>query len=54
MQMRLDKNGIKTYRPKILVDKRSKDNVHVKNSIEKRNEIVETEDEWPLFSSPYP
>ena len=45
MQMRLDKNGIKTFRPKILVDKRSKDNVHVKNSIEKPNEIVKTEHE---------
>ena len=45
MQMRLDKNGIKTYRPKILVDKRSKDNVHVKNSIEKPNEIVKIEHE---------
>ena len=43
--MRLDKNGIKTFRPKILVDKRSKDNVHVKNSIEKPNEIVKTENE---------
>ena len=45
MQMRLDKNGIKTFRPKILVDKRSKDNVHVKNNIEKPNEIVKTEHE---------
>ena len=43
MQMRLDKNGIKTYRPKILVDKRSKGNVHVINNNEEPNEIVKIE-----------
>ena len=41
--MRLDKNGIKTYRPKILVDKRSKGNVHVINNNEEPNEIVKIE-----------
>ena len=43
MQMRLDKNGIKTYRPKILVDKRSKGNVNVINNNEEPNEIVKIE-----------
>ena len=43
MQMRVDKNGIKTYRPKILLDKSSNVNVHIINRNEESNEIVKIE-----------
>ena len=43
MQMRLD--GIKTYRPKILLDKRYTVNVHMENRNEEPNEIVKIEHE---------
>ena len=41
--MRVDKNGIKTYRPKILLDKSSNVNVHMMNRNEESNEIVKIE-----------
>ena len=44
MQMRF-LDGIKTYRPKILLDKRSNVNVHMENSNEEPNEIVKIEHE---------
>ena len=43
MQMRLD--GIKTYRPKILLDKRYNVNVHMENRNGEPNEIVKIEHE---------
>ena len=46
MQLKCDKNGIKTYRPRILVDKRSHSKLHARDEIQdEKNEIAKIEQE---------
>ena len=46
MQLKCDKNGIKTYRPRILVDKRSHSKLHARDGIQdEKNEIAKIEQE---------